>query len=41
MQGMMGSLVIILLFGGVINGLRPSLGDMKRNGQIFLEVGFK
>ena len=37
-QGMMGALVIVLLFGGVLNGLSPSLGQIKRQHQWYLEV---
>ena len=36
---MMGALVIMLLSGGILNGLTPNLGDVKRNHQWYLEVG--
>ena len=35
----MGALVIMLLSGGILNGLTPNLGDVKRNHQWYLEVG--
>ena len=35
---MMGALVIMLLSGGILNGLSPNLGDVKRNHQWYLEV---
>ena len=35
---MMGALVIMLLSGGILNGLTPNLGDVKRNHQWYLEV---
>ena len=38
LQGMMGALVIMLLSGGILNGLTPNLGDVKRNHQWYLEV---
>lgn len=37
-QGMMGALVIMLLSGGILNGLTPNLGDVKRDHQWYLEV---
>ena len=35
---MMGALVIMLISGGILNGLSPNLGDVKRNHQWYLEV---
>lgn len=35
----MGALVLMLLSGGILNGLTPNLGDVRRNHQWYLEVG--
>lgn len=35
---MMGALVVMLISGGILNGLTPNLGDVKRGHQWYLEV---
>ena len=35
---MPAAIVIVLLFGGVLNGLTPSLGQIKKQNQVYLEV---
>ncbi|GAX77236.1 hypothetical protein CEUSTIGMA_g4682.t1 [Chlamydomonas eustigma] len=37
-RGMMAGLVLVLVFGGILNGLTPNLGDVQRHGQWYLEM---
>ena len=32
-------MIVVLLYGGVLNGLTPNLASMRQNNNVFLEVG--